>query len=211
MLISLIGLGAGRNLHPLPSKMDRVEKRPIQMSRPYNLAHRGANGEFPEETAPAYMVWVSCPLTMSCSIQFFYVYVHRILVPAESHWRGGGLYRIRRSSYQGRDLGMLPWCEPGWHNRCCRTWGVCRPQDNLRGPRSKHHWVVHRYEFMPLVGIIAMEALVEIMLKRRHFRRFFGAVDFTLEELQTLRAKQRYAFRNQQYNGLFTWTGNLSC
>lgn len=27
------------------------------------------------------------------------------------------------------------------------------------------------------------------------------AVDFTLEELKTLRTKQRYTFRDQQYNG----------
>jgi len=41
---------------PLPSKLDDVDKQPLQTSRPYNIAHRGSNGEFPEETAAAYMV-----------------------------------------------------------------------------------------------------------------------------------------------------------
>uniref|UniRef100_A0A453B565 glycerophosphodiester phosphodiesterase n=1 Tax=Aegilops tauschii subsp. strangulata TaxID=200361 RepID=A0A453B565_AEGTS len=30
-------------------------KQPLQTSRPYNIAHRGSNGELPEETAAAYM------------------------------------------------------------------------------------------------------------------------------------------------------------
>ncbi|OIV99972.1 hypothetical protein TanjilG_26310 [Lupinus angustifolius] len=30
-------------------------RKPLQTFRPYNIAHRGSNGEFPEETAPAYM------------------------------------------------------------------------------------------------------------------------------------------------------------
>ncbi|XP_075663948.1 glycerophosphodiester phosphodiesterase GDPD6-like isoform X3 [Castanea sativa] len=40
---------------PLPSKLHDSDKQPLQTSRPYNIAHRGANGEFPEETAAAYM------------------------------------------------------------------------------------------------------------------------------------------------------------
>lgn len=40
----------------LPSKVDDSHRRPLQLSRPYNIAHRGSNGEFPEETAAAYMV-----------------------------------------------------------------------------------------------------------------------------------------------------------
>jgi glycerophosphoryl diester phosphodiesterase len=30
-------------------------KQPLQTSRPFNIAHRGSNGELPEETAVAYM------------------------------------------------------------------------------------------------------------------------------------------------------------
>ncbi|KAM3749552.1 hypothetical protein ACB098_05G194500 [Castanea mollissima] len=40
---------------PLPSKLHDSDKQPLQTSRPYNIAHRGANGEFPEETTAAYM------------------------------------------------------------------------------------------------------------------------------------------------------------
>lgn len=44
-----------RPLYPLPSKLNK-DKQPLQTFRPYNIAHRGSNGEFPEETAGAYMV-----------------------------------------------------------------------------------------------------------------------------------------------------------
>ncbi|KAL6012017.1 Glycerophosphodiester phosphodiesterase gdpd6 [Asimina triloba] len=44
----------GRPLYPLPSK-EIGNKKPLQTSRPYNVAHRGSNGEFPEETSVAYM------------------------------------------------------------------------------------------------------------------------------------------------------------
>eukprot|EP00250_Pteridium_aquilinum_P009277 c18562_g1_i1 orf=136-1317(+) len=38
-----------RNLHAHPTG------QPIQTVRPYNIAHRGSNGELPEETGPAYL------------------------------------------------------------------------------------------------------------------------------------------------------------
>ena len=44
---------SARPLYPLPSKKDR---QPLQTFRPYNIAHRGSNGEIPEETAAAYLV-----------------------------------------------------------------------------------------------------------------------------------------------------------
>lgn len=47
---------SARPLYKLPSKDHRGTKQPLQTSRPYNLAHRGSNGEFPEETAAAYWV-----------------------------------------------------------------------------------------------------------------------------------------------------------
>jgi hypothetical protein len=45
-----------RPLFPLPSKNGNEEKKPIQTFRPYNIAHRGSNGEIPEETTAAYLV-----------------------------------------------------------------------------------------------------------------------------------------------------------
>ncbi|AQL00269.1 Glycerophosphodiester phosphodiesterase GDPD5 [Zea mays] len=54
-LLLLLHLAFARPLFPLPSKTKNEEKKPIQTFRPYNIAHRGSNGEIPEETAAAYM------------------------------------------------------------------------------------------------------------------------------------------------------------
>ena len=56
LLSLLIAECASRPLYTLPSLAKAGTKKPLQTSRPFNVAHRGANGEFPEETAPAYMV-----------------------------------------------------------------------------------------------------------------------------------------------------------
>ncbi|BAT76516.1 hypothetical protein VIGAN_01453400 [Vigna angularis var. angularis] len=45
-----------RPFYPLPNKGDGGSRKPLQTFRPYNIAHRGSNGEFPEETSAAYMV-----------------------------------------------------------------------------------------------------------------------------------------------------------
>lgn len=55
LIILTTGCCVGR---PLPSKLADGTKQPLQTSRPYNIAHRGSNGEFPEETAAAYMVYM---------------------------------------------------------------------------------------------------------------------------------------------------------
>ncbi|MQM07128.1 hypothetical protein Taro_039965 [Colocasia esculenta] len=49
VLLSLLSGSLGRPLYPLPSKLNK-DKRPLQTFRPYNIAHRGSNGELPEET-----------------------------------------------------------------------------------------------------------------------------------------------------------------
>lgn len=54
--ILLVAQAAARPLYPLPSKVANGLKQPLQTFRPYNIAHRGSNGEIPEETAFAYMV-----------------------------------------------------------------------------------------------------------------------------------------------------------
>ncbi|XP_022728672.1 glycerophosphodiester phosphodiesterase GDPD6-like isoform X2 [Durio zibethinus] len=55
LFMSLIAGCAARPFYPLPSKISNENRQPIQTSRPYNIAHRGSNGEIPEETAAAYM------------------------------------------------------------------------------------------------------------------------------------------------------------
>lgn len=54
-LLLLVGC-AGRPFHPLPRKLPNGNRQPLQTFRPYNIAHRGSNGELPEETEPAYKV-----------------------------------------------------------------------------------------------------------------------------------------------------------
>ncbi|KAJ4713206.1 Glycerophosphodiester phosphodiesterase [Melia azedarach] len=54
LLLSFIAGCAARPIYPLPSKLDG-KRQPLQTSRPFNIAHRGSNGELPEETAAAYM------------------------------------------------------------------------------------------------------------------------------------------------------------
>lgn len=53
-LLLVIG-GTARPLYPLPGKGDHGTKQPLQTFRPYNVAHRGSNGELPEETREAYL------------------------------------------------------------------------------------------------------------------------------------------------------------
>ncbi|XP_010416257.1 PREDICTED: glycerophosphodiester phosphodiesterase GDPD5-like isoform X2 [Camelina sativa] len=53
--LSLLTLCAGRPLYSLPGKEPHTVKLPLQTSRPYNIAHRGSNGEIPEETAASYL------------------------------------------------------------------------------------------------------------------------------------------------------------
>ncbi|KAK7330284.1 hypothetical protein VNO77_24474 [Canavalia gladiata] len=51
----LLVLGcAARPLNLPPTKGDDGRRQPLQTFRPFNIAHRGSNGEFPEETRPAY-------------------------------------------------------------------------------------------------------------------------------------------------------------
>lgn len=56
VLLLFIVSCAGRPFYPLPGKLPDGDKQPLQTSHPYNIAHRGSNGELPEETAPAYLV-----------------------------------------------------------------------------------------------------------------------------------------------------------
>lgn len=54
-LFLVIGCTA-RPFYPLPNNVDGGNRKPLQTFRPYNIAHRGSNGEIPEETSAAYTV-----------------------------------------------------------------------------------------------------------------------------------------------------------
>ncbi|XP_066386354.1 glycerophosphodiester phosphodiesterase GDPD6-like [Miscanthus floridulus] len=57
LVLLLIGVSNSKANPAAPphSQLDVNHKKPIQTFRPYNIAHRGSNGELPEETAAAYL------------------------------------------------------------------------------------------------------------------------------------------------------------
>ncbi|KAL0865702.1 hypothetical protein Bca101_044820 [Brassica carinata] len=102
-------------------------KLPIQTSRPYNIAHRGSNGEIPEETAPAYLRAIE-----------------------------EGADFIETDVLSSKD-GVL----------------IC----------------FHDYTLDETTNVAS--------------HKEFADLDFTLKELKKLRTKQRFIFRDQQYNGKY--------
>ena len=56
VLALLFGGSKANPAAPSHSQLDVNHKKPLQTFRPYNIAHRGSNGELPEETAAAYLV-----------------------------------------------------------------------------------------------------------------------------------------------------------
>uniref|UniRef100_M8AY79 glycerophosphodiester phosphodiesterase n=1 Tax=Aegilops tauschii TaxID=37682 RepID=M8AY79_AEGTA len=58
IVLVLLFLG-GSHANPAARRHGQLDvnhkKQPLQTSRPYNIAHRGSNGEIPEETAAAYL------------------------------------------------------------------------------------------------------------------------------------------------------------
>lgn len=67
LFLSLVVACAARPIYPLPSKVSHGNRLPLQTSRPYNIAHRGSNGEIPEETSAAYMVCISVQVNLLCT------------------------------------------------------------------------------------------------------------------------------------------------
>ncbi|CAH9102459.1 unnamed protein product [Cuscuta epithymum] len=143
LLLLFVGCSA-RPLYPLPSRRNDRTKQPLQTFRPFNIAHRGANGEFPEETAPAYMRAIEegadfIETDILATKDGFLICHHDVTLDDTSDIADHKEFADRKRTY-----------EVQWVN----TTG-------------------------------------------------FFTVDFTLAELQTLKAKQRYSFRDQQYNGKF--------
>ncbi|KMS97803.1 hypothetical protein BVRB_5g123650 [Beta vulgaris subsp. vulgaris] len=135
---------SARPIYQLPSKEIKGRKQPLQTSRPYNLAHRGANGEFPEETAPAYLRAIE-----------------------------EGADFIESDIIATKD-GVL----------------ICHHDVNLDDTTD----IADHKEFADRKRTYEVEGA--------NITGFF-TVDFTWKELQTLRTKQRFPFRDQQYNGKF--------
>ncbi|XP_057517328.1 glycerophosphodiester phosphodiesterase GDPD6-like isoform X1 [Amaranthus tricolor] len=136
---------SARPLYKLPSKDHRGTKQPLQTSRPYNLAHRGSNGEFPEETAAAYR--------------------QRAIEE--------GADFIESDILATKDGVLI--C---FHD--CKLDITTDVADHKEFSDRKRTYEV---EGANVTG--------------------FFTVDFTWKELQILRTKQRFPFRDQQYNGKF--------
>ncbi|BBH04017.1 PLC-like phosphodiesterases superfamily protein [Prunus dulcis] len=135
-LLLLVGC-SGRPFYPLPSKLADGDRQPLQTSRPYNIAHRGSNGEIPEETAAAYMRAIE-----------------------------EGADFIETDILSSKD-GVL----------------ICFHDVTLDETTdvAEHKEFSNRKRTYEVQGVNT-------------------TVDFTLEELKSLRVKQRYPFRDQQYN-----------
>ncbi|CAL9031445.1 unnamed protein product [Prunus brigantina] len=143
-LLLLVGC-SGRPFYPLPSKLADGDRQPLQTSRPYNIAHRGSNGEIPEETAAAYM---------------------RAIVE--------GADFIETDILSSKD-GVL----------------ICFHDVTLDETTdvAEHKEFSNRKRTYEVQGVNTTG---------------FFTVDFTLKELKSLRVKQRYPFRDQQFNGKYT-------
>ncbi|WCJ35836.1 PLC-like phosphodiesterases superfamily protein [Euphorbia peplus] len=144
LFLSLILVCVARPFYPLPSKLSHQNRQPLQTSRPYNLAHRGSNGEIPEETAAAYMRAIEegadfIETDILASKDGFLFCFHDVILDDTTDVVEHKEFADRKRTYDVQGV-------------------------NTTG---------------------------------------FFSVDFTLEELKTLRTKQRYPFRDQQYNGKY--------
>lgn len=138
-----IGCSSARRMYPHPSEVEKT-KEPLQTFRPFNVAHRGSNGELPEETAPAYLRAIE-----------------------------EGTDFIETDILASKD-GVL----------------MCHHDVILDDTTD----IAQHKEFADRVKTFEVEGA--------NMTGFF-IFDFTLKELKTLRATQRFAFRDQQYNGKF--------
>ncbi|KAI4329683.1 hypothetical protein MLD38_028042 [Melastoma candidum] len=144
----LLLLSAGndaRPLYPLPSKTDNGLRQPLQTFRPYNIAHRGSNGEIPEETAAAYERAIE-----------------------------EGADFIETDILSSKDGVLICFHDPTLDD----TTDI-----------AKHKEFADRKRTYEVEGAN---------------KTGFFTVDFTLEELKSLRVNQRDPFRDQQYNGKFS-------
>lgn len=142
-LLLIVGCSA-RALYPLPSRRNDRNRQPLQTFRPYNIAHRGSNGEIPEETAAAYMRAIE-----------------------------EGADFIESDILSSKD-GVL----------------ICFHDVNLDDTTD----IAMHKEFSDRKRTYEVQG--------DNITGYF-TVDFTIEELKSLRVKQRYHFRDQQYNGQF--------
>ncbi|KAL6973486.1 Glycerophosphodiester phosphodiesterase gdpd6 [Sarracenia purpurea var. burkii] len=144
IFLLLVVVCSARPLYPLPSRTQNENRRPLQTFRPYNIAHRGSNGEIPEETAAAYLKAIE-----------------------------EGADFIETDILASKD-GEL----------------ICFHDVTLDDTTD----VANHTEFADRKRTYDVQGV--------NTTGYFS-VDFTLEELKSLRVNQRWVFRDQQYNGKF--------
>eukprot|EP00268_Persea_americana_P021052 TRINITY_DN21056_c1_g1_i1.p1 TRINITY_DN21056_c1_g1~~TRINITY_DN21056_c1_g1_i1.p1 ORF type:complete len:391 (+),score=57.34 TRINITY_DN21056_c1_g1_i1:236-1408(+) len=145
LFLSLIGGCVGRPFYPLPSKAVNQNKQPLQTFRPYNIAHRGSNGELPEETSAAYMRAIKegtdfIETDILSTKDGALICFHDVTLDDTTDVADHKEFANRRRTYEVQGENVTGWF----------------------------------------------------------------TVDFTLEELKSLRVRQRYKFRDPQYNGKFS-------
>ncbi|XP_078176173.1 glycerophosphodiester phosphodiesterase GDPD6-like [Carex rostrata] len=141
----LVGVRGARSYYPLPRKLNENKKQPLQTSRPYNIAHRGSNGEIPEETTAAYLRAIEegadfIETDILSSKDGVLVCFHDVILDETTDVANYTKFANRKRTYEVQGF-------------------------NITG---------------------------------------YFVVDFTMEELKSLRVKQRYPFRDQQYNWKFS-------
>nr|XP_051179557.1 glycerophosphodiester phosphodiesterase GDPD6-like [Lolium perenne] len=141
IVLVLLGGSDANPVAPHQSQLDVNHKKPLQTFRPYNIAHRGSNGEIPEETAAAY----------SRAIE-------------------EGADFIETDILASKDGHLI--C---FHDVTLDTTTDIADRAEFAGRRRTYE------------------------VERANVTGWF-VVDFTLSELKSLRVKQRYIFRDQQYN-----------
>ncbi|KAL7192259.1 hypothetical protein ACSBR2_024156 [Camellia fascicularis] len=144
IFVLLIVECSARPFYPLPSKVEHTTRQPLQTFRPYNIAHRGSNGEIPEETAAAYKKAIEegadfIETDILSSKDGVLMCFHDVTLDVTTDIAEHKEFANRKRTYYVQDA-------------------------NTTG---------------------------------------YFIVDFTLKELKSLRVKQRYPFRDQQYNGRF--------
>ncbi|KAG0560775.1 hypothetical protein KC19_9G012400 [Ceratodon purpureus] len=144
VLLAAAPLVAGRSV-PLPSaSQQQAYKKPIQTQRPFNIAHRGASGEFPEETVEAY---------------------HRAIEV--------GADFIETDVSATKDGKLI----------CFHDVTLDDTTDVVNYTKFADRKRTYEVERVNVTG--------------------FFTVDFTLEEIQSLRINQRFDTRDPSYNGKF--------
>ncbi|KAL8150631.1 hypothetical protein V2J09_020439 [Rumex salicifolius] len=163
LLLLALGCNA-RPFFPFPSKQGNTNKQPLQTSRPFNIAHRGSNGELPEETYAAYMRAID-----------------------------EGADFIETDILASKDGVLICFHDPNLDDTT----------DIADHKEFADRKTTYQVQGLNITGFFTVHVLLIMLCYVLTSSQKMVTVDFTWAELSTLRAKQRFSFRDQQYNGMF--------